>query len=121
MFRSTVAALFITLFACALSAFAGTIEKRNSGRGTFFEVGLGACGNTNTDSDLIVALAAADYANGSHCGQQITITANGKTATATVEDKCPGCSSGDLDMSPSLFQTFAAESVGVVQVTWSFS
>ncbi|EIM85072.1 riboflavin-aldehyde forming enzyme [Stereum hirsutum FP-91666 SS1] len=101
---------------------ASPLETRSkSGRGTFFAVGLGACGNTNSDSDHIVALATADYDNGAHCGKKISITANGKTSTATVEDECPGCSSGDLDMSPSLFDKFANEDVGVVKVTWKYT
>ncbi|EIM80659.1 barwin-like endoglucanase, partial [Stereum hirsutum FP-91666 SS1] len=83
--------------------------------------GLGACGTTNTDSDYIVALSQADYGNGEHCGETLKITANGETHTATVEDKCMGCSSGDLDMSPTLFQTFADESVGVVEVSWYYT
>ncbi|ETW82098.1 Non-catalytic module family EXPN protein [Heterobasidion irregulare TC 32-1] len=89
-------------------------------QGTYFAVGLGACGWTNTDSDYIVALASADYGSGAHCGKTISVSANGKTHSAQVVDKCPGCSSGDLDMSPALFTTFADESVGVVQVTWSY-
>ena len=36
---------------------------------TWFEVGLGACGFENTDSDFIVALSEADWAGGSHCNQ----------------------------------------------------
>lgn len=65
-------------------------------QGTYFAVGLGACGWTNTDSDYIVALASADYGSGAHCGKTISVSANGKTHSAQVVDKCPGCSSGDL-------------------------
>lgn len=76
--------------------------------------------------------------------QTLSVTANGETHTATVEDKCMGCSSGDLgtfssflryssfnlltfplcrpvDMSPTLFQTFADEAVGVVEVSWYYT
>jgi hypothetical protein len=74
--------------------------------------------------------------------QQVTITdpSNGKTATATVEDKCEACAAGDLgkrwpvsyssphsdeicsvDMSPSLFQHFEDLAVGRFDITWSFT
>lgn len=33
---------------------------------------------------------------GSHCGQQVTISANGVTQTATIRDACPGCGYGGL-------------------------
>ena len=36
---------------------------------TWFEVGLGACGYTDTDADFIVALPASDYGSGSNCNK----------------------------------------------------
>ncbi|KAI0044265.1 hypothetical protein FA95DRAFT_1497387 [Auriscalpium vulgare] len=120
MFRAAITFFFVAIFGSLLSAVASPIEKRSSGRGTYYATGLGACGFNNVDSDLIVALSTADYAGGAHCNQMITITANGKTASAQVRDECPGCGAGSIDMSPSLFQKFASLDVGVVQVTWSF-
>ena len=38
-------------------------------QGTYYEVGLGACGVKNVDSDFVVALTEANYAGGSHCGK----------------------------------------------------
>ena len=39
-------------------------------QGTYFEVGLGACGKWNKDSDHIVALGTSMYqSSGGHCGQ----------------------------------------------------
>ncbi len=67
--------------------------------------------------------------------------ANGKTATATVRDSCPGCGSNDIgtdhllvhpcsivsdlsiscaDMSPSLFQELGDLDTGVLNVSWDF-
>ncbi|KAI0262548.1 riboflavin-aldehyde forming enzyme [Gloeopeniophorella convolvens] len=114
-------AFFAAFFACLVSVLAGPLKTRSeSGRGTWFDVGLGACGEYNVNSDLIVALATPDYANGAHCDKKITITANGRTATALVRDECPSCAQGSIDMSPSLFQHFAGLDVGVVQVTWQY-
>ena len=82
--------------------------------------GLGACGQYSSDSDFIVALNAPQYGSGypgPECFKQIQISANGKTATATIMDLCPGCGYGDLDMSPALFNHFADPSVGVFQVS----
>ncbi|OCH95592.1 hypothetical protein OBBRIDRAFT_767414 [Obba rivulosa] len=96
----------------------------NGARFTFYETGLGACGQTNTDSDFIVALNTPQYGNsypGPNCFRQITITANGKTTTATIMDECPGCPYMGLDMSPGLFSFFADESVGVLTGTWSYN
>jgi hypothetical protein len=83
------------------------------------EGAIPACGgSSHSDSELIVALAAELYGDGEYCdkscvfsslfpdeeggliqgmGGRVTITntANSKSVTATVVDKCPGCSSAD--------------------------
>ncbi|KAL1950723.1 hypothetical protein VTO73DRAFT_5847 [Trametes versicolor] len=123
--------MLLFIFALAVAAFAspvdtnGTaIEKRSrTGRGTWFEVGLGACGKTNKDSDKIIAISSNIYNNGAYCDKKVTIknTANSKTATATVRDECPGCGSNDIDMSPSLFEKLSDLDTGVLTVSWSFT
>ncbi|KAF8217375.1 hypothetical protein K438DRAFT_1455643, partial [Mycena galopus ATCC 62051] len=56
-----------------------------------------------------------------YCFKQITMTYNGKTATATITDSCPGCpTNGGLDLSPGLFSFFADQSLGVISGDWSF-
>jgi expansin (peptidoglycan-binding protein) len=115
MFFSTVA---VTAFA-ALAA-ATPVKRGFGGRATFYATGLGACGDVNVDSDYIVALNSAQYGSGypgPECGKQIQISANGKTATATIKDECPTCNYGDLDMSPSLFNHFSTPDAGVFQVS----
>jgi expansin (peptidoglycan-binding protein) len=118
MFFSTVA---VTAFA-ALAA-ATPVKRGFGGRATFYATGLGACGDVNVDSDYIVALNSAQYGSGypgPECGKQIQISANGKTATATIKDECPTCNYGDLDMSPSLFNHFSTPDAGVFQMTWDY-
>ncbi|KAF9782396.1 RlpA-like double-psi beta-barrel-protein domain-containing protein-containing protein [Thelephora terrestris] len=95
-----------------------------SGQATWFAPGLGACGGYNTGSDLIVAMSAADWNGGSNCNRQllITDTKTGKTSPATVVDMCPGCGSGSLDMSPTLFQSLEGNlGDGVFPITWYFT
>ncbi|CDR98918.1 hypothetical protein [Sporisorium scitamineum] len=94
-----------------------------SGRATFYAAGLGACGNYNSGSDFIVALNAAQYGNmgqrSSWCGKTIAITYNGNTQYAAVQDACPSCPYGGLDMSEGLFKAFASPSVGVFYMSWT--
>ncbi|RDX46766.1 hypothetical protein OH76DRAFT_1406610 [Lentinus brumalis] len=101
------------------------LQKRvtHSGRGTFFEVGLGACGKFNVDSDLIVAIASSRFGGGDNCEQFVEIVnkKNGKHAFGLVRDSCPGCGSGDLDMSLSLFKALGASlDEGVISIDWHF-
>ena len=110
-----IAALASTALALPVPA-AHQNEKRYSGvRMTYYDtsVGLGACGNLNQNSAWTVALNAAQFGNSypsSECGKTITISYGGKTAQAVIQDSCPGCPYGGLDLSPSLFQHFTVSS-----------
>ncbi|EKM52556.1 uncharacterized protein PHACADRAFT_261057 [Phanerochaete carnosa HHB-10118-sp] len=106
-------------------------DETNSGDGTWFEPGLGACGFTNSASDFIVAVAEGFFDtypgyNGVNpndnpiCGRQITANYNGQSVTVEVVDRCTGCSTFDLDFSPSAFEALAPLSVGRLHnVEWS--
>lgn len=118
MFFSTVA-----IASVAALAVASPVKRGFGGRATFYATGLGACGDWNNDSDYIVALNSAQYGSGypgPQCGKQIEISANGKTAIATIKDECPTCNYGDLDMSPSLFNVFSTPDAGVFQMNWDW-
>ena len=109
------AALLIPLTAGAAQAATLT----GSGRGTWYDPGLGSCGGTYTSSDAVVALSTNFGAT--YCGKSVQVTYGGKTVTAKVVDSCPSCGPGDLDMSPAAFQALAPLDVGVEPVTWSIS
>ncbi|KAI0303369.1 hypothetical protein B0F90DRAFT_1567958, partial [Multifurca ochricompacta] len=57
---------------------------------------------------------------GPNCFKMISLTCNGKTTTAQIVDKCPGCGAGGLDLTEGLFQFFAPLSVGVLHCDWTF-
>jgi len=104
-----------------------------SGDGTFYATGLGACGITNTDSDPICAVShllfdtfpGYDGVNPNTnpiCGRQITATYGGVSIPLTITDRCTGCQLTDLDMSPSSFDLLADPSVGRIHdVIWTWN
>jgi expansin (peptidoglycan-binding protein) len=76
---------------------------------------LGACGLPLSDDDPIVALGAPTMGPSTYnvmtgaatnpwCGKKIQISYNGKTTVGTIQDKCPGCAAGDIDLSPKLWK-----------------
>lgn len=89
-------------------------------------VGLGSCGILHQNSEYTVALNSADMnAYGSSypspaCGKQIWITYGGKTVTASIQDTCPTCPQGGLDLSEGLFSALADQSVGVIYASWGY-
>ncbi|WVR06668.1 hypothetical protein IAU60_003700 [Kwoniella sp. DSM 27419] len=128
MFTKIFTALLVAS-AVVAAPVADTIEKRktHTGQATYFEVGLGACGWTNVDSDYIVAVNSPQYGlngYGGNCGQtlEITNTDNGKKITAYVADECPTCSWGSLDLSPSAFSalTDGNMDLGVFPISWHY-
>lgn len=92
------------------SAAAGTSY---TGDLTWYDDGLGACGQTSGPSDSIVAISHVifdSYPDGGNpnnnptCLKQVSITgADGSEYTATVVDRCVGCNEGDLDLSEDFF------------------
>ncbi|KAI0820937.1 RlpA-like double-psi beta-barrel-protein domain-containing protein-containing protein, partial [Irpex lacteus] len=94
---------------------------------TFYDVGLGACGHTNHDSELVAAVShTIGYKGGNPnnnpvCGKHIKINYQGKSVTVKVVDRCPGCATGSLDLSPTAFSKLASKSVGRLHnVKWTF-
>ncbi|KAK6724855.1 hypothetical protein SNK04_003671 [Fusarium graminearum] len=56
------------------------------------------------------------------CGKTITIKANGKTAQATVADKCMGCAMNDIDVSRKVYmEIWGSLDSGRTEVEWWFN
>ncbi|GAC97735.1 expansin [Pseudozyma hubeiensis SY62] len=102
-----------------------------TGRATFYNTGLGACGITNTDDQPIVAIsrdlfeqynpASGNPNHNSLCGKKVEITWNGKKVQAFATDECPGCEKNSLDCSPSVFERMDSKDKGVLDgITWRF-
>ncbi|KAH7923008.1 plant expansin [Leucogyrophana mollusca] len=96
-------------------------KRYDDAKFTYYEPGLGACGETNTASQYVVALNSDQYDSGSYCFDTITISYGGKTTQATIVDRCPGCPDYGLDLSEGLFEYFADTSVGVIYGDWSIN
>lgn len=90
-----------------------------SGRGSWYDPGLGGCGTTNTASQLVVAIPQQNFSS-AQCGKTVQVTYGGKSVIAKVADSCPACGANDLDLSPAVFQALAPLAVGVEPITWKY-
>lgn len=61
-----------------------------------------------------------DVFNENGCGAEVTVQRGGSQVTATVVDRCPSCSDGDLDLSPAAFAKIADVGEGRVEVKWEW-
>jgi len=102
----------------------------NVGEATFYATGLGSCGMTNTDSDLIAAISyvrmdavnSGNTNNNPLCGKQVKATYNGgPPVVITIVDRCPACGPDDLDLSPEAFKQLGAHpDDGRVKFSWDW-
>jgi hypothetical protein len=102
-----------------------------TGQGTWYSTGLGACGITNNDNQHICALSHLLYDtypgytggnpnNNPLCGRQITVHYGGKSVDLTVTDRCAACLITDVDMSPSGFSSIADPGLGRIPIEWEW-
>lgn len=92
------------------------------GDATYYDVGLGSCGKTNSNSQLVVALSS-DIMEGyksKYCDKLIDIKHGKKSVTVKVVDTCPSCDKGDVDLSPTAFKKLAKLNKGRIDITWDF-
>lgn len=54
------------------------------------------------------------------CGRMIRVQRDGKSVDVEVVDRCVGCESEDLDLSPGAFEKLADEALGRVEGTWAW-
>ncbi|KAI8332121.1 RlpA-like double-psi beta-barrel-protein domain-containing protein-containing protein [Chlamydoabsidia padenii] len=118
--KFTLAATLITLVSLVglFTEAAPILQKRHSGDATYYTVGLGSCGKTNSDSQMVVALSG-DIMSKSKCGSTINVKSAHGSVTVKVVDTCPGCGASDIDLSPAAFKKLGKLSQGRIPVTWS--
>ncbi|KAI9492581.1 RlpA-like double-psi beta-barrel-protein domain-containing protein-containing protein [Zychaea mexicana] len=125
-FSNKLVFLFYLLLAFAASnmIMALPLHRRGSsysGDGTFYAVGLGSCGQTNSDSEMVAALSSSLMAGGENCGKKLTVTSDSGSVTVTAVDTCPSCATGDVDFSSAAFQKLGDVDEGRIPIEWSFA
>ncbi|KIY73620.1 hypothetical protein CYLTODRAFT_416994 [Cylindrobasidium torrendii FP15055 ss-10] len=132
---SKLATVFTIFSIAVLSVVAGPIMKRAfTGEGTYYTPGVGACGLTNTDADMIVAVSHLLYDSypgatpnpnlNPICGKKLRANYNGRSVDVAVTDKCMGCAGMyDLDFTTSAILKLVDDPVAagrLTGVTWDW-
>jgi len=98
-----------------------------SGDLTYYTAALGACGyETDGYTELGIALpfgfmGTASNSN-AYCNMTLEVTYGDTTVTATVIDKCMGCTGESIDLTQALYGSLGIEeSLGRVQGSWKFT
>lgn len=94
----------------------------HSGEATFYDPnGNGNCSfGTDVLGRDIAALNNPDYDMAAWCGACAEVTGPKGKITVLIQDRCPECKSGDLDLNPEAFDKIADHAAGRVKITWNF-
>ncbi|XP_055340866.1 papain inhibitor-like [Paramacrobiotus metropolitanus] len=98
------------------------------GTATFYLPGWGACGNVSAEDEMVMAVSKTQY--GEHqspnkapvCSQCTLVkdVDSGEQVKVKVVDRCEGCASSDILLSPAAFESLAPEDLGRTHVTWNY-
>ncbi|ORZ40665.1 RlpA-like double-psi beta-barrel-protein domain-containing protein-containing protein, partial [Catenaria anguillulae PL171] len=105
------------------------MPSKGQGEMTYYDVGLGACEKVNSNSELVAALNHIDFGpswparSAAACFACVSLSCpdqpNKAPLKVQIVDKCPGCKSGDLDVSPVVFEHFFDKDKGRAKINWS--
>lgn len=96
-------------------------KKSNSGKGSFFKPGMGACGWRSGSGDMIAAISGSKWDGGKHCGKSASVCHGSACVNVKIVDMCPSCAPGSLDLSPAAFKGLANLDLGIIGITWHFN
>jgi len=102
------------------AAACSEVPAEASGEGTYYDAdGTGSCSFDADPSRMVAALNRPDYgAAAMHCGACVEVTGPRGSVVVRVVDSCPGCGSGDLDLSREAFALIAPIAAGRVAISW---
>lgn len=85
---------------------------------------MGACGKYEADDDYVVAMNAEQYGRMNKvsdvCGKRVRIYHKGKAVEAVINDACPSCKYGDLDLTKPVFGELGKFKTGILDITWKY-
>jgi expansin (peptidoglycan-binding protein) len=113
------AALLMTTFTPLSLADSST----HTGEGTFYGYGGGGnCSFPKPANILTAAMNATDYDGSAACGGVIVVTNDdtGLSVTVRVDDQCPECAKGDVDLDQKAFAQIAEISKGRIPISWHY-
>ena len=113
----------ILALATAVTAAPSSQERVAGHRGsvTWYDPGLGACGQTHGDGDMIAAVSHLRFDVSRPCGKRARVRGPAGEATVTIVDRCQACAHDDLDLSPAAFrQAIGDLGIGETQAEWEW-
>jgi expansin (peptidoglycan-binding protein) len=113
----------IALLVATLSPLSLADNSTHTGEGTLYGYGGGGnCSFPKPSNILTAAMNKADYNDSAACGSLIVVTNEdtGLSVTVRIDDQCPECAKGDVDMDIKAFTQIAELSKGRIPISWHY-
>lgn len=117
------ARIMIAAWMVVFSSLCLADSSTHYGEGTFYGYGGGGnCSFPVPDSMLTAAMNATDYNGSAACGGVIVVTNEntGLSVTVRIDDQCPECAAGDVDLDQDAFVQIADISAGRIPISWHY-
>ncbi len=116
--------LLCTLFILALQPAKAQFSPSDTyrGEGTFYGYGGGGNCSFPKPGFLTAALNKSQYDASGACGACLEVTNpnNGKSVLVRIDDQCPECKPGDVDLEEAAFEQIANKTEGRIAITWNY-
>jgi expansin len=114
-----------TLMLSAQTSAAGPYDPATThrGEGTFYDYsGGGNCSFPVPTQVLTAAMNRTEYANSTACGAYVVVTnpVTNKSVTVRIDDQCPECQPGDIDLSRAAFEKISPLQAGRINIDWRY-
>lgn len=103
------------------AAGAGLFDQ-HQGRATFYGYGGGGHCSLPVPDMLTAAMNHTDYTGSQACGAcaEVTNANTGQSVTVRIDDECPECAPGDIDLSEPAFTQIGPREAGILPITWHY-
>lgn len=106
-----------------LAAAQANYQQLHTGQGTFYGYGGGGnCSFPKPTTVLTAAMNTADYNTAQACGAYVEVTNlnTQQTVVMRVDDRCPECAAGDVDLSQEAFAQISPIEAGRIPISWRY-
>jgi expansin len=66
------------------------------------------------------AMNRTDYRNSEVCGACVMVQGAGDSVLIRINDQCPECKEGDIDLTPNAFERIGPKALGRIPISWHF-
>ena len=106
-----------------LAAAQANYQQLHTGQGTFYGYsGGGNCSFPMPTNVLTAAMNTADYNTAQACGAYIEVTNlnTQQSVVMRVDNRCPECAAGDVDLSQEAFAKISPIEAGRIPISWRY-